>query len=182
LPDLSSISVPLNHWQGAHQLAGCDVPADLQPWLLDRGSLTRRLVELSGGDFHVEPVSQQWARPLRNERLLLKLPDTQVAWVREVILYGKGKPWVFARSVIPVASIEGGLRYLKRLGTRPLGALLFSDPTMERGAIQIAPLEPDTLPVETREPCWGRRSVFYLSGKPLLVSEVFLPEFTGSSR
>ena len=28
---------------------------------------------------------------------------------------------------------------------------------------------------------WGRRSVFWLSGKPLLVSEVFLPDFPAAS-
>ena len=30
--------------------------------------------------------------------------------------------------------------------------------------------------VHTPEKIWGRRSVFRLSGKPLLVAEIFLPE------
>ena len=54
---------------------------------------------------------------------------------------------------------------------------------MRRGELQIARLTPgqtvfaravETVDKPPRE-IWGRRSVFTLHGKPLLVSEVFLP-------
>jgi chorismate--pyruvate lyase len=62
--------------------------------------------------------------------------------------------------------------------------VLFADPTMHRDPIQVACLTERnhhfvlaTRDLEPRpEKIWGRRSVFYLSDKPLLVSEIFLPE------
>jgi chorismate--pyruvate lyase len=91
---------------------------------------------------------------------------------------------VFARTVIPRDTLVGSNRRLTRLKTRPLGAVLFADPGMERGPVEIARLTPcDRLfPAATRrlasapEAIWGRRSLFTLAGKPLLVSEIFLPD------
>jgi chorismate--pyruvate lyase len=90
---------------------------------------------------------------------------------------------VFARTVIPRATLTGPRRRLTRLKTRPLGAVLFADPSMQRGPVEIARLTPrDKLyPVALRHlgrqppEIWGRRSLFTLGGKPLLVSEIFLP-------
>jgi chorismate--pyruvate lyase len=61
--------------------------------------------------------------------------------------------------------------------------MLFADPSMRRGALQLARLTArDKLHGlvaqqldETPEVMWGRRSVFTLARKPLLVSEIFLP-------
>ena len=61
--------------------------------------------------------------------------------------------------------------------------MLFADPTMQRGPVEIARLTPcDKLfPAAIQqlaqhpEMIWGRRSLFTLGGKPLLVSEIFLP-------
>jgi chorismate--pyruvate lyase len=65
------------------------------------------------------------------------------------------------------------------MGNRPLGAMLFSDRTMRREDVQVAILPAsNALKMFTRvdEQVWGRRSVFRVSGRPLLVSEYFLPE------
>ena len=45
--------------------------------------------------------------------------------VREVLLYGDKIPLVFARTIIPLLTIEKGLAELGKLGTRPLGDILF---------------------------------------------------------
>lgn len=74
-------------------------------------------------------------------------------------------------------------RRLAYLRNRSLGAVLFADPTMHRGEVEIAriPHADQLFALATarlsRPPdeIWGRRSTFYLSGKPLLVSEFFLP-------
>ena len=58
-----------------------------------------------------------------------------------------------------------------------------ADPSTQRGPVEIARLSPcDKLyPSAIRhltqrpEKIWGRRSLFTLGGKPLLVSEIFLP-------
>ena len=154
-------------------------------WLQDRGSLTARLVALSRGEFRVRVLRQQHRLPSLDEQLALGLKRPGLALVREVVLEGRGQPWVFARSVLPLSSLTGQLRQLRRQGSRPLGAFLFSQPRLVRSPIQVVrlgsgqayvpaaclPAAPD------QPPLWGRRSVFWLQGKPLLVSEVFLPSF-----
>lgn len=152
-------------------------PKALKGWLLDRGSLTDRLVKKSGGQFQVHVLRQSWGRMRRDEACLLNMKQRQAALVREVILQGGGQPWVYARSVLPAKSLERSLRHLKHLGSQPLGAVLFSDPHMERSTIEIALLSPAELSVPVSQPVWGRRSVFYLHHQPLLVSEIFLPGF-----
>ena len=108
-----------------------------------------------------------------------------LALIRQVQLLCGEQAWVYARTVIPVSSLRGRLQRLAHLGTRPLGGMLFADPGMQRGDVQLArlgtgqPMHAAATfhlvlpPVEI----WGRRTVFRLAHKPLLVSEVFLPEF-----
>ncbi|MEH6825412.1 MAG: chorismate lyase [Motiliproteus sp.] len=150
------------------------VPGRLLPghWLLDSGSLTARLVALSGGDFRVEVVAQGWERPNISEALALQIDPRLKVLVREVRLLGCGQVWVHARSLIPATTLTGRHRKLATLGSRPLGEVLFTDPGMQRGAIETARV-PLYSPASR---AWARRSVFYLDHKPLLVSEVFLPQ------
>ncbi len=157
-------------------------PRHLQPWLLDQGSLTAKLVRESRGDFRVSVRRQGLARPRLSERRALGLGTGRWALVREVVLWGEGQPWVFARSVIPLTSLTGRLRQLRRLQTRPLGGFLFAQPDLERGPIELSRMTPrnSSVPASLQgdEVLWGRRSIFRLEARPLLVSEVFLPAFT----
>ncbi|MDQ2076678.1 chorismate lyase [Marinimicrobium sp. ABcell2] len=157
-------------------------PRTLRPWLLDQGSLTAKLVAHSDGDFRVRVLRQAVARPLLSEQRLLGIPAGRQALVREVLLLGRGQPWVFARSLVPLTSLAGRLRCLRYLRDRPLGAFLFAQPDLQRGGLEISRIQPSQgyVPAELSagEPLWGRRSVFRLDNKPLLVSEVFLPHFT----
>src|SRR5690606_12036795 len=170
-------------WQPLSRLPRHNRPSmALQPWLLDKGSLTAKLTSFSQGRFHVEVVRQIITRPALSEQQSLKMRDHEWTLVREVVLYGKGEPWVFARSVIPLTSLTGSLRHLRKQDVRPLGAFLFSQPHLQRSAIAVSCINRHHhyLPVslEGDEPLWGRRSVFSLEQKSLLVSEVFLPAFT----
>lgn len=164
-------------WQAHQQLQHRILPRALKGWLLDRGSLTERLLAISQGRFRVEVLRQHWGVASPDEAGLLGLKPRQAALVREVILYGKDQPWVYARSILPAKSLDRSLRHLKRLGNKPLGAVLFSDPGMQRSDIEIARLQAAQLPFVIPESVWGRRSVFFLRQQPLLVSEVFLPAF-----
>jgi len=146
------------------------LPRRYRNWLLDEGSLTQRLIEASNNNFHVEIAFQGWGKPSLSEARALKIHPRQQALIREVRLCGHGQPWVYARSIIPASTLSGPQRILKSLGDRPLGALLFKDPTMKRGAIETT-----LLPLTNAQGrAWARRSVFQLRGKPLLVTEVFL--------
>jgi len=94
-----------------------------------------------------------------------------MALVREVELCCFGQIWVRARSIIPETTLSGEERQLKHLGDKPLGAFLFKSRTMKRRALELASFQD-----ENGEAFYARRSVFMLHGKPLLVSEYFLPE------
>ncbi|MFZ5724245.1 MAG: chorismate--pyruvate lyase family protein [Pseudomonadota bacterium] len=135
-------------------------------WIRDPGSLTTRLVARAGGRFRVRVVRQAWTRPRRDEARQLGLAAGEWALVREVVLEGRGQPWVYARSVIPRTTLTGSNRRLRHLGDRPLGAFLFRDPGLRREGVRV---------VRTAAGDWGRRSCFILRGRPLLVAEYFLP-------
>lgn len=165
------------HWQDFRRLSHQQLPYPVRPWLLDRRSLTARLIEASGGHFRVERISQGWQVPTQDEALLLKLKPRQKALVREVILYCNNEPWVYARSVIPPASLAGSLRFLRKLKNSALGSLLFKDPHLARSPFEVAVIQlPQTqIPVNSVNKVFGRRSLFHLYQQPLLVAEIFLP-------
>jgi chorismate--pyruvate lyase len=170
-------------WHVASRLHRREVPEQVLRWLLDPASLTRRILATCQGRFRVEVLFQGWARPQHNELRELGMRQGSTGFVREVHLLCDDRPWVFARTVIPRTTLTGPRRCLMRLKSRPLGAVLFADPSMQRGPVEIARLSPcDKLyPAAIRhlterpEIIWGRRSLFTLGGKPLLVSEIFLP-------
>ena len=159
------------------------IPVAMQDWLFDEGSLTARIIEACDGPFRVEVISQGWQRPFANEAKRLGIQQYHCALVRQVRLYCGDTPWVFARTVIPLTTLTGPERHLAFLGNKPLGAVLFADPGMKRDRIEVARLQAPhyfytsaihgltTVP----DSIWGRRSVFYLNHKPLLVNEIFLP-------
>lgn len=170
-------------WQPSPRVIVADIPAHIACWLFDSASLTSRIVAACDHRFRVEVISQSWQRPFNNEARRLGMRRKRVALIREVFLYCGDMPWVYARTVIPRRTLSGRESYLANLGARPLGAMLFADPSMQRDPLEIARLTPQQglyqqatarLPATT-SPVWGRRSVFYLNHKPLLVNEIFLP-------
>ncbi len=166
------------------------MPRALRGWLLDTASLTLRLQQLCPGRFRVRLLSQSWGKPFQDEARVLGMPHGSRALIRQVHLLCGEQAWIYARTVIPVSSLCGRLQRLAHLGTRPLGGMLFADPGMQRGGVELARtrhraghacrgnLSSGTAPAEI----WGRRTVFRLADKPLLVSEIFLPDFPGGSR
>jgi chorismate--pyruvate lyase len=155
----------------------------LRDWLLDPGSLTDRLRSNCAGRFSVRVLDQGWQRPRLDEARILGMRAAMLGWVRQVQLLCDGEPQVFARTVIPVTTLRGAERRLARLGNRPLGAVLFADPGMRRGPVELACIGPGqsmfaeaTCGLQIQpQGIWGRRSVFRIGGKPLLVTEIFLP-------
>ncbi|MCK9505775.1 MAG: chorismate lyase [Porticoccaceae bacterium] len=168
------------HWYPADRWLQNSLAPQWRNWLADQGSLTKRLVAASSGCFSVRIIRQGYGRPSRNEARALGLPLRQQALIRETVLSGNNAPWVYARSIVPLATLSGRLRALANLDNRPLGALLFADKTLRRGAIDIARIPGRAIPEHLAKDAswlWGRRSLFYLDNKPLLVSEIFLPDF-----
>jgi len=166
-------------WHTFKRVPSFYLPKEWRDWVLDRGSLTQRLIQASNGNFSVRVVRQQWLQPNRDEALILNCPTKSLALIREVELLCYGEVWVVARSIIPSSTLTGTERQLRVLGNRPLGAFLFKSRTMKRGPLQISKASPELLSMQAgqalRDPLWGRRSLFFLHEKPLLVSELFMP-------
>ena len=93
------------------------------------------------------------------------LPDEPRYWLREIILYADGEPWLAGRTVVPESTLCGPELALQQLGKTPLGRYLFTSSTLTRDFIEIG----------RDAALWGRRSRLRLSGKPLLLTELFLP-------
>jgi chorismate--pyruvate lyase len=153
-----------------------------RPWLAWRGSLTRRIVAHSR-DFRVQKIQQRLRIPNEDEYRALGRPAHKRALVREVILHANGHPVVLAHSVAARRDLFGVWRSLRGLGNRPLAEALFTDPLVTRRPLEF-------VRVDFRHPLWkrarqvfgtpfpalwARRSLFMKRGRPLMVTEVFLP-------
>lgn len=158
-------------------------PLRVHAWLADRGSLTRAIIASCRGRFRVDVVAQGHADALPSEAALLAAGPAQATLVREVRLYCGREAWVFARTLIPIRSLRGPAQALTRLGRRPLGEVLFSDPTTRRLAVEVARITPRhqlfaRATVHLRrapDAIWGRRTLFDYGGEHILVNELFLP-------
>lgn len=158
-------------------------------WLTYPGSLTRRIVERSRR-FEVRLVSQTLRFPHDDEYRALGRPAHRLAFVREVVLHADGRAVVMAHSIVSRRDLRGAWRPIAGLGTRPLAELLFADARVSRGPFEYARLEPRH-PLHRRaqellgKGCGAlaaRRSLFRLRGRPLMVTEVFLPELARLGR
>jgi chorismate--pyruvate lyase len=169
-----------NIWHSPNHFKLNELP--LRNWLLDNTSLTQRLRKHCKTEFKVKLLEQNWQYPLAKEIRLLKLSLKEYVRIRHVYLYCQDKPCVFAKTLIPQSTLSGKYRRLARLGTLPLGTILFAHNSLQRSELQIARLQPrDDLyqlaiaNLENPPPfLWARRSIFYLDNKSLLVYEVFL--------
>jgi chorismate--pyruvate lyase len=157
-------------------------PRAAAAWLAETGLLTERLRACCGGETGLTLVSLAEAPISGADAAVLRDTD-EVALVREVELTCDGRPWVFAQTLIPRATLARQ-RWLCALGTAALGERLAAVPGIERGPIEFTRLEPgDRLYHralrDRQEPpasLWARRSWFAIEGDRILVQEVFLPE------
>ena len=159
-------------------------PPAWQDWLSDGGSLTKKIEFAFAQRLEVIVLADELQPVLPEESRLFKKP-LQRCRVREVLLCVQGIPVVVARSVIPSTSSGGHNRGILKLGNKPLGAVLFANTygISSKTVRHIARLNrkqaiwracqkkyPDLPPQ-----LWARRTMYFLNGHPLLVSELFLP-------
>jgi len=155
----------------------CRIEPVLLHWLLDGGSLTRRLTHLAAGDFFVQPLQEGWQSLRGDECTALGVAPESIGWVREVYLQGGGRPWIFARSVAAQTALLASGFDFSQLGSRSLGELLFCQQDFIRGEIELCRYPPPLLPPEVRSAgLWGRRSCFYRGVPVVMVAEIWLPE------
>ena len=155
--------------------------ASYHSWLTAPMSLTQRLRECCQ-KFSVRDVQQRLAPPRLDEATAAKIAPHRAALIREVFLYCGERPVVYARSILPIESLVGAWARLGKLGTRPLGHALFSDRRVRRDPFRFRKFRSGdavhraaTRGKNVRQDLWGRHSVFHLHGRPIIVTEVFLP-------
>lgn len=175
-----------------------------EDWLVDKGSLTKRLQQRYA-NFSVQAVVVKYAKPISDEAALLRSPSYKTALIREVLLMGDNQAVVFAHSVLPRASLRGAWHGLGRLGNKPLGATLFANPKVQRTPLSYKKLSANhalyqraiqslaqplaqhlsdhvsnhVLQAPLHEKpryLWARRSIFSLDGANIMVTEIFLPQ------
>lgn len=136
----------------------------LLDWLLEEDSMTRRF-EQHCQKVTVELIRESFVRADEMAQEAEFLPADERFWLREIVLCGDGEPWLIGRTVVPESTLNGPELMLQNLGTRPLGRYLFASSTLSRDFIDPGQVED----------LWGRRSRLRLSGKPLMLTELFLP-------
>ena len=158
------------------------LPPTLREWLTAGGALAERIAATTGAPVGVRLVEQRLAFLSREQQALLVAPASSCL-LREAVLSGLGRPWVFAQSLIPDHTLETH-PWLAELGDASLAATLEAVEGVERGPFEFAPL-PAVHPLAARAlaglnatpaTLWARRAWYALRGRRLLLQEVFLPE------
>ena len=148
-------------------LSSVKLTPELSDWLSEETSMTVRL-EGYCRELTVEVVREGFVGRqalLGHEAGYSGFEHETRFWLREVILYGDGAPWLAGRTLLPEHTLSGPEKSLMTLGESPLGRYLFASPALSRDF--IVPGYHDAL--------WGRYSLLRLSEKPLILTEMFLP-------
>jgi chorismate lyase len=179
IQDLHAPLLPLELWAPGTEVLRT-APASVRGWLTEEGLLTDRIAASSGEPATLKLIDQRVGFLSREQQALLRAPAAS-CFVREIVLNGRGKPWVFAQTLVPDCTLEQH-PWLAELGEASLGSTLAGLGGIERGPFEFAPL-PDAHPLGARAlasastasgSAWARRSWFALRGARLLVQEVFL--------
>lgn len=163
-------------WLETHSAMRKTLPLNLQSWLNEPESLTQRLRN-QFENITVRVLFESQQSPFLTEWRLLKQAEQRYCLVREVVLLSNQTPLILARTVIPAKTLKITQGNLARLGTRPLGEILFSAPSLKRKPLGITLIKPNQWAnaLQITAPLWGRRTQYSICEQPMLVSEFFLP-------
>jgi len=175
-------------WQNKEMARLSLIDKRLHSFLFQMDSLTRFIQQRCKGSFHVDLITASWCNPMPDEIRLLSLRNHEITFIRESWLKCDNQTLVYARTVIPRKTLKKNQK-LTRLGTKPLGEILFNDNTTYRTNMQYAKItvhcelhKEATKDTDVTSEIWGRQSLFYIKNEPLLVIEVFLPAILECSK
>ena len=161
-------------------------PPEIRGWIMIGQSMTAAVGRAAGGVVDVFVKRQEDGQLNADEQQFF--PQGHQATLREVCLSTQGIPLLVARTVF-TSDILRTHPQIVNLGTRHLGSLLFEgkepSPITARQFGHIQPGAPLYDLVRWRHQqedatYWGRRTLFWLFGAPLLVTEILLPELVNS--
>jgi len=165
------------HWKPASFANRLGLSVQQKKALNETASLTAKFKQHCP-DLSVEILSEKQEIPLAYERQYLDLANNQKAWVRCIVLKCGEEPLLYARTVI--ANLTAGNAWLdiQKIGTQPLGEILFNLKTVQRTPFQICyqryPWPYLTSNKMTTEKLPARVSTFTQQNDHLLLTEVFL--------
>tara|TARA_X000000368_G_scaffold379255_1_gene334219 strand:- start:9460 stop:9948 length:489 start_codon:yes stop_codon:yes gene_type:complete len=148
----------------------------IKSWLLEEGPITKRIK--TNEEFKLKLIHDDLGRANKSERSFLGYlngdKDSIKMNIREVILYGNKNPKVYARSVIPIETINQGLSKLGELGAKPLGDILFEKNIFKKENTVYAKFKWFSSFISEKSIFWGRKTKYNVKNKPFSVMEVFL--------
>ena len=138
---------------------------NIKSWLIEKGPITKRIK--SEESFKLNLIKDEISAVDDSEKKFLEESSDKIK-VREVILMGNNIPRVYAKSLIPIRTIENGFSRLGELGTKPLGDILFEKEIFKKTDVVYAQFQ------DQDSIFWGRKTKYIVKNMPLSVMEVFL--------
>ena len=102
---------------------------EILSWLYETGSITSRIKSFSNFRLKLLRDGPGEVDIIEDDLIVENYEENNT---REVILYSDEKPLIYAKSIIPIATIRFGLGVLGNLKENPLGDILFSNPEIKK--------------------------------------------------
>lgn len=131
-------------------------------WLSYKPSLTQKLREFTANQITFKLCYEAWGET-----------NNQTAWIRKIQWLLKNVCWIEADLIIPETSINSETECLLSTKERPIGELLFQEPSLTRTDFEF--FQPADF--NKKFPVWIRQSTFYFKQQPLTLQETFFPAF-----
>ncbi len=157
------------------QLAEEENASLVKRWLYDKNSLTQKLNYYFPNKMSIRCLAKGGTKlSLRESKILRKIKIPSRSTIREVQISIENNPVIFARTVIPLASLVQKNKAMKRLNHQSLGSVIFTDTKWERRweSFGYFPVVGHSLP---QSKLYGRCSIFIFRKKPIIITEFFLP-------
>ena len=152
-------------WMTSRNMSRLIKSQNIKSWLLEKGPITKRISK--NYEFELNLLKDDIASISQEERDFLCHDDRDIK-VREVILLADRSPLVYAKSLIPSATIKYGFAELGKLGRKPLGDILFEKEIFFKTNVMYAEFS------YNENIFWGRKTRYLVKELPLSVMEVFL--------
>ena len=138
---------------------------EILSWLNEPGSITSRIKSSSNFRLRLLRDAPGVIDSVEDDLIIANYEENNI---REVVLYSDEKPLVYAKSIIPIETINFGLRLLGNLKENPLGDILFSDPEIKKKYMLFAKFQ------SNEKIFYGRKGIYAVKGYPFSVCEIFL--------
>ena len=138
---------------------------EILSWLNEPGSITFRIKSFSSFRLKLLRDGPGEVDISEDDLIITNYKENNI---REVVLYSDEKPFIYAKSILPLETIRFGLGALGSLKENPLGDILFSNPEIKKKYMLFARFQ------SKEEIFYGRKGIYTVKGYPFSVCEIFL--------